>query len=419
MSDLDELIEAGNLEGIRSALDAGVSMDGRSPLGEDSALAEASTAGHVEIVRLLLERGAKPNSRKTYDIPLVTAAREGYLDIVDLLIHHGAKLDAREEGYVTALMEAAGFGHRAVVERLLEAGAKPRLEDDDQQSALVRAVDNGHDDIAGLLEPLSSPRQRQYARLQKQLAETAVPIEKWKLLDEAVRVQDFNEIKSLLSTGHDINQTSKNGLTVLMHAAGSGQYEMVEFLLNLGANPAHIDSGDRIPLFYAAMNGRGDVYNLLYPLTPTKLRGTSRRAREALISDDRWVEFKHREVSDYKWNEFWKAVKQQDRPAVQTLLSSGHDVNQVNARGDTVLHRAAGEASLEMVQYLIDLGADPGAVNARRDGPLSAAAFNNRREIYKLLHPLTPERLHPAASRARDSGMIAGKVPFPKHWNVD
>lgn len=98
---------------------------------------KASVRGHTEVVKMLLEAGADPNTLKTYDeaSALYAAAFAGKLDCMKLLIKHNADLesrlkkdasiDDRDEKFYgsTPLMVAAFFDQPEAVKVLLEAGA--------------------------------------------------------------------------------------------------------------------------------------------------------------------------------------------------------------------------------------------------------------------------------------------------------
>jgi len=100
-----------------------------------TALEQASRAGHINIVRLILQTGAKLDVVmdgiwlfRRRGTALHWAADRGHLDIVKLLVQEGANLDAfvlRSHGCESdsPLSAAAGSGHLNVVKYLLDVGA--------------------------------------------------------------------------------------------------------------------------------------------------------------------------------------------------------------------------------------------------------------------------------------------------------
>ena len=113
-----------------------------------------SNKGHVEIVTLLLQRGADINKvdRRCGWTALTYAAEEGQLEIVTLLVERGADVNAADEDEWTALMRAAGKGHEEIVTLLLERGADVNKKNERNAStALMRAAANGHTSVVRVL----------------------------------------------------------------------------------------------------------------------------------------------------------------------------------------------------------------------------------------------------------------------------
>src|SRR5690348_6937863 len=102
---------------VKAALDAGADVNAHNEMGI-TALWIAGGKENLEIVELLLKRGADPNARDGiwYQTPLSLAAGGGHPDLVTALLKAGAK-DAD-----AALVAAAGRGNLAVAEAILAAG---------------------------------------------------------------------------------------------------------------------------------------------------------------------------------------------------------------------------------------------------------------------------------------------------------
>lgn len=148
--DLLDAVRRGDLAGVRAALDAGVPVD--TPFRyERTALSFAAARGNLEIVKLLVERGADPARKDSFygATPVSWAINEGHVAIVRLFLERGAaagpellQTGAREgnaelvtlalekttpsaDDLAGALADAREGGHDAVVELLTKAGAKP------------------------------------------------------------------------------------------------------------------------------------------------------------------------------------------------------------------------------------------------------------------------------------------------------
>jgi hypothetical protein len=75
---------------------------------------------HVEIIRLLLQNGAKVNAKSNNgSTPLHYAARNGNVDILHLLVENGADLEAQKNDGWRALHNAARFGRLPFMQELI------------------------------------------------------------------------------------------------------------------------------------------------------------------------------------------------------------------------------------------------------------------------------------------------------------
>ena len=83
--------------------------------------------------------------------PLMCAARAGHIRIVKMLVDRSANLNLQTDSGWTALMLTAWLGRLKTVCLLLEAGADPDIEDDDHWTALRCAQSQGHHVIAIIL----------------------------------------------------------------------------------------------------------------------------------------------------------------------------------------------------------------------------------------------------------------------------
>lgn len=142
----------GDATAMRLLLDSGADADARNDAGATALL---WAVDDVEKTRLLLSHGADPNVRSDDGAtPLLLAAgRFGSLDIVKALLDGGAKLAGQP-----AFGRAAGAGDEAVMRLLLERGA-PRTNSGRDLSFAMRSSCSRCVDL--LLESASGDVQRQ------------------------------------------------------------------------------------------------------------------------------------------------------------------------------------------------------------------------------------------------------------------
>lgn len=120
-----------------------------------TALIAASENGHLGIVTLLIDKGARIDLARHSDglTALMSASQSGNVDIVKLLLDAGNDINSYTKDFgKNALMIACFHGNTDVVEYLVERGAKINYASAyDGRTALIEASCNGHKDIVEIL----------------------------------------------------------------------------------------------------------------------------------------------------------------------------------------------------------------------------------------------------------------------------
>ena len=157
---LHEAAAIGDIGRVRAALDRHPrQLDTDSPEGF-TPLALAAHFGHLEVLRLLIDRGADVNRVATHRLavtPLHAALFGRQVDAALLLIERGADVTLARGGSGwkragwTALHYAAGMGFRTLVQPLLDRGADPSRPDEEGKTPLDVAIDANHSGIADVL----------------------------------------------------------------------------------------------------------------------------------------------------------------------------------------------------------------------------------------------------------------------------
>jgi ankyrin repeat protein len=98
------------------------------PAGK-SPLALAARGEATDLVELLLQSGANPNSTIDGEPAVVAAARVGNTAIVQSLLRRGADLERANSSGNTALIASAKLGHYQLALDLVSAGASPFAHD--------------------------------------------------------------------------------------------------------------------------------------------------------------------------------------------------------------------------------------------------------------------------------------------------
>lgn len=133
-------------------------VDARTPQDE-SPLMLAALKGHLELVRLLLDRGADVN--KPGWTPLHYAATGGGAELIELLLARHAYIDAESPNQSTPLMMAAMYGGPDSVQVLLDAGADPTIKNNLGLTAVDFALKSRNQVAADLIAAAVRARKPQ------------------------------------------------------------------------------------------------------------------------------------------------------------------------------------------------------------------------------------------------------------------
>lgn len=122
-----------------------------------NALQNAARCNHIEIVKLLLSKGFKVDSRGFYSTALYTACQEGRLEIVKLLIDNGANIELKKTWLTkissgVILKAACVKGHLDIVKLLINKGADINAIDDEQKAGLFYYPKNKEKDLLEIFD---------------------------------------------------------------------------------------------------------------------------------------------------------------------------------------------------------------------------------------------------------------------------
>jgi ankyrin repeat protein len=180
--------------------------DGRTPLSH------AAELGLAEIVQLLLDSNADINLEdKRGQTPLLWATQNGRENIVsELLASAGVDVDHSDSNGRAALSYAAELGYASVVQTLVSAHAYVNSKDNTGRTPLIWATVTRRADI----------------------------------------------VQSLLASGFvDLDHRDSDGRTAIFHAASLGYDDIMELLMQNGANASCTDKEGHTP-FWALLRTR-------------------------------------------------------------------------------------------------------------------------------------------------------------------
>jgi len=143
--------EKGNLDVVRILLERGANPGAVTTTGS-TALIKASHFGHDLVVEFLLRHGAMAGQANyKHTTALMRAAQEGHKENVKLLLRYDRRVNRENHEKMTALMLAAQRGHATIAKILIRAGAKINVKTTQDSTSLMLACKRGHAEIAQVL----------------------------------------------------------------------------------------------------------------------------------------------------------------------------------------------------------------------------------------------------------------------------
>ena len=237
MSDADKLMRAvaiGDTNMASSLLSRGLNPNLSTNIGV-TPLFMAVYSSHANVVNLLLQFRANPDTSYKGDLVLEHASRKGDLPVVEALLKNKADPNKKAVTSYTALISAANNGHVAVVNTLLSFGALVDAEDKNGLTALSHASREGR----------------------------------------------LAVVQSLLDYKANPNHTDNLDFTPLFLASGQGHIGIIDALLAAGANSQRCDRGGHTATEWAAANGRQNTVELLEMYNETEIARYETRSYEA------------------------------------------------------------------------------------------------------------------------------------------
>jgi ankyrin repeat protein len=323
-------------------------------------------AGSAEVVRLLLEGGASPNTSDGARYPrsaLKGSVEANNPDSTKLLLEAGANPDIGQP-----IGEAVGRGDHRCLELLLSHGARVA-----GTWAVGAAV--FHDDphaVALLAEALGADQAAREAT---------------ESLTEAAATASSGVVAALLAAGADPKASDDHGVSALRLAVRAGEDETAQLLSSRGAS----DDSTDVDRFIGACR-RADRP------TAEKLLIDHPDLRSQLTDDDRCAIF--------------EAADAASGAALGLMLDLGFSPHVRNDSREQPLHTAAYAGNAEGVRFLLIAGAAVDARDDQFDGtPLAFATVGSGEQAGRPGEWIEVVRLLMEAGASREGVWISSKPP--------
>ncbi|MHA2072722.1 MAG: ankyrin repeat domain-containing protein, partial [Candidatus Thorarchaeota archaeon] len=207
-------------------------------------------------------------------------------------------------------------------------------------------------------------------------------------------------VKTALEQGADISTTDEwMKQTALHKAASQGHVEIVEYLIEKGADILKTDGVDMTPLHLAARDGRTRAAKCLLE-TPVQIPerilndamhvGTMSVTGNPVIVkmiEDYRVKMAKPSTSGRKDadSRLQEAAHDGNFEDVRLAIENGADVETIDGRGMKAIHWAALRGHKDIVEILLEKGADVNGKNTAEWTPIMHASMEGHIEIVKLL----------------------------------
>ena len=350
----------------------------------------AARKGQVEHLQTLLDFDEDVDCQspdKTRETPLMVAARYNEVDIVEFLVERGASLETQDDEGYTPMQHAVMGGKITNMLRLKELEADIFKESNSRFSAVHSASKNGHTEAVRILlehgadvskvyfsvgSPLTTAARNGHLEIVQMLLKNGGGLNKggisgWISLHHVVAGGHLDVVECLLQKGGNIlAKTNLEGKSVLHMAT---HLEMARLLVEQGAD-IHARGYDRscTPLHVAAGLGQSDIVDYLlnqgadinkpncYGKTALNYAFEAGHATTAKILIDRGCDFEVKNEGNCNRRLLESVTTQGFTGVVQLFLERGLSVDTVVRDGKTLLGVADEAGQCDMVTFLVDQG---------------------------------------------------------------
>ncbi|KDO17811.1 TKL protein kinase [Saprolegnia parasitica CBS 223.65] len=392
------------------------------PTNDEYSLLTAAASGNVAKVQSYLDKRVNVNCTDSIYTPLHRAAYNGHVDVARLLLDKGADVEASNANGYTPLHYAAQGKKPEMVEFLLAKGAKIDAKNKNGQTPREVAEARGSNDFVATL-------LRDYPRMQEEqlfdaLREKRIPdamrilqnnfyhvnlrdSSETPLLHVVVATQDLSLLQMLLQRRNlQIDAKDSMGRTALTVAITTGTAELVQALYQAGASVDLVDLSLRastpvfaIALHQAASINEGSTVAQLLRLGVSSLLANEKgetawhvAAAKGYMSilmmllqqetkDENGIDVtNHNEESP-----LFVATTSGHAGVVKCLLRANASPHIISHDGSTLLHAAVIGGNMIVLHQIVQSGVNVDASDAMGQTPLHIASEKAYDSVVKYL----------------------------------
>lgn len=348
-------------------------------LSKNNRMIVAAEFGDIEKVKSMIDKGADVNAPYNnfllgYDNRAIDRAiKNGYLDIVRLLIDKGAKINERNCYHLTALEEAVISNNSKIIKLIIERGAAVDI-------CFINACLSGHKENIKLL--ISNGVNVNYKDSNGVTA----------LMRVAESSDEFLQVaKLLIDNGADVNAKDKNGYTPLFYSIfdrsnidWNGERDIVlmpMLLLDNGSDINAKDKNGKSLLMYSSEIEMGPKYG-------KRWNNGNKQNFKMLIKKGAKYNEKYKTIDGETYLMAFCHGGHEDQ--VKELIDKGADVNAVDKWNQSVLYLTScsgndNHSHLSIAKLLVESGAKINTITEWGSTALIASIFNKDYDLSLFL----------------------------------
>ena len=357
---------------IQTIIDHGADVNATNK-NNMTALVIACVMGNKDAIRVLLNAGADPNIADVDGNTWLHGAVRGECTkvVLEAIIGKGADVNTTNKDGATPLMIACGKGNKDDIKLLLHAGADPNITDDNGNTWLHEAVRGECSEE--VLQTIIDHGANTNATSEENITALMVACKTGNvniinallnagantnvngdtcLIYAIANAGNKNVIQVLIDCGVDVNAANKDSITALMIACWMGNIDIIYFLLKAGAYTNITDVNGATCLTYA-IDGHCSEYMPQTIVNRGAVMNATKKCQDFVLT-----------TSCYKRTE----------DAINIMLNAGADPNITDDCGHTCLHAAViGRCNTGILQVIIDHMVDMNATTYESKSALSLA----------------------------------------------
>ena len=214
-----------------------------------------SEEGNIDLIRLLIQRGADVNKKDDFGrTPIMYASYTGQTEVVRILLDNGAYVNEIDSQDITALMLASQGeqDNTDTVKLLIDRRADVNMKDNTGNTALMFAIRGGaNTEIVKMLLYNGAD-----VNVQNEITKQTP-------LLYASSVSNTEIVKMLIQRGADVHKQNKFGYTALIEASRKGKIDIVKLLIYKKVDLNVKDSYGNTAIMFAHSNKHTEIVRLL------------------------------------------------------------------------------------------------------------------------------------------------------------